>query len=115
MSRKKTMKKVRKALLGYDLVELPRSLERADLVDGYVVAIGTRGPSGTWIGMQSGSRACTGIGCPMSSASTSAGATRPRSPVSRAHLPAEFAGGLTDPTDLLPAAGLVVIVDVGLC
>lgn len=42
MSRKKTMKQVRKALLSSDLVELPRSLKRADLVEGYVVAIGTR-------------------------------------------------------------------------
>lgn len=42
MSRKKTMKQVRKALLGSDLVQLPRSLKRADLVEGYVVAIGTR-------------------------------------------------------------------------
>jgi hypothetical protein len=42
MSRKKVMKQVRKALLNNNLVELPRSLKRADLVEGYVVAIGTR-------------------------------------------------------------------------
>lgn len=42
MSRKKTMKQVRKALLNHDLVELPRNLKRADLVEGYVVSIGTR-------------------------------------------------------------------------
>lgn len=40
MSRKKTMKKVRKVLLSGDLVDLPRSLKRAELVEGYVVAIG---------------------------------------------------------------------------
>lgn len=42
MPRKKTMKQVRKALLNHDLVQLPRKLRRADLVEGYVVAIGTR-------------------------------------------------------------------------
>lgn len=36
------MKQVRKALLNNDLVELPRSRKRADLVEGYVVTIGTR-------------------------------------------------------------------------
>lgn len=36
------MKQVRKALLSNDLVELPRSLKCADLVEGYVVGIGTR-------------------------------------------------------------------------
>ncbi len=42
MPRKKTMKQVRKALLNHDLVQLPQKLKRADLVEGYVVAIGTR-------------------------------------------------------------------------
>jgi hypothetical protein len=42
MPRKKIMKQVREALLNTDLVALPRSLKRADLVEGYVVAIGTR-------------------------------------------------------------------------
>lgn len=42
MSRKKTIQQIREALLNHDLVELPRKLKRADLVEGYVVAIGTR-------------------------------------------------------------------------
>lgn len=42
MSRKKAMRQVREALVDADLVALPRSLKRADLVEGYVVAIGTR-------------------------------------------------------------------------